>query len=192
MLLEEGSHFGRYIVGVRIGHGGTGDVYRAHDALVGRDVALKVLHLDAPAEEQPALGALLLREARAAAALDHPNVVSIFDVGEHEGRAYIAMELVVGRSLRTILAGAELPSLELRVAWLGDVAKALAAAHAKGIVHSDVKPENVRAADALPHLRRAVASCDSRFVRERLWSGLGAGARAPANGRFARFVRRVP
>jgi serine/threonine-protein kinase len=121
-----------------------GQVYRAYDELLRRRVALKLLHgsdvTDDAAKQSEALERVL-REARMAAALDHPNVVSIFDVGEHEGVAFIVMEFVLGQSLRTLVRG-ESP-IETRVQWLADVARALSAAHRAGLVHRDIKPENV-------------------------------------------------
>jgi eukaryotic-like serine/threonine-protein kinase len=102
-MLKPGDTFERYTIEAPLGQGGMGCVYRAHDARLGRRVALKVIS-DAEGVEAEA-DARLLREARAAAALDHPNVVSIFDVGEHEGTPYIVMELVDGRTLRAGGAG---------------------------------------------------------------------------------------
>jgi len=129
--------FGRYRIEALLGEGGMGGVYRAEDTTLGRRVALKVLHDgDEGSERAP-----LLREAKAAARLDHPNIVRIYDVGELDGRACIAMELVEGESLRELADGAA--SLEERVGWLVDTARALAAAHAAGIVHRDLKPDNI-------------------------------------------------
>ncbi len=88
----------------------------------------------------------ILREARAAAAIDHPNAVAIFDIGEHEGVCFIAMELVAGRPLRDLVGAPDIP-VERRLRWLADVARALAAAHRVGVVHLDVKPENVMVGD---------------------------------------------
>jgi serine/threonine-protein kinase len=112
-------------------------------------VALKILR--APDEERPTGASTtapesgpqrLLREARAAATLVHPNVAAIFDVGDVDGVPYIAMELVEGRSLRSYIGDPSVP-IERRVRWLADVARALGAAHERGLVHRDVKPENV-------------------------------------------------
>jgi serine/threonine-protein kinase len=152
VLLAPGDPFDRYVIDALLGEGGMGRVYSAHDSRLERKVALKILR--APGER--AFGttgsldsgassngpARLLREARAAAALDHPNAVAIFDVGEVDGTPYIAMELVDGRSLRAFIGDASVP-LERRLRWLIDVAHALGAAHEHGLVHRDVKPENV-------------------------------------------------
>ncbi|WP_437718506.1 protein kinase [Sorangium sp. So ce448] len=142
-MLKPGDSFERYTIEAAIGQGGMGCVYRAHDARLGRRVAVKVIAGGAVDEDA---GARLLREARAAAALDHPNAVSIFDVGELEGTPFIVMELVPGRTLRSAISGADAPT-STRVAWLSDVARALSAAHRRGLVHRDIKPENVMVRD---------------------------------------------
>jgi ABC-type branched-subunit amino acid transport system substrate-binding protein len=132
-----------------IGHGGMGYVYCATDTLLHRKVALKLLR--APTgpnggSELAASIARMLREARAAAALEHPNIVTIYDVGEvtlgGKPSCFIAMELVEGTPLRDYIGQVDLP-LATRVAWLTDIARALAFAHGRGIIHRDVKPDNV-------------------------------------------------
>ncbi|WP_437931860.1 protein kinase [Sorangium sp. So ce291] len=142
-MLKPGDSFERYTIEAAIGQGGMGCVYRAHDARLGRRVAVKVI---AGGAVDPDAAARLLREARAAAALDHPNAVSIFDVGELDGTPFIVMELVAGRTLRSAIGGPEVPG-SMRVAWLADVGRALAAAHRRGLVHRDIKPENVMVRD---------------------------------------------
>jgi serine/threonine-protein kinase len=139
-----GRRLGRYLVEGVLGEGGMGLVYRAHDTVLGRRVALKVL-LGVEAEsaiESGERGQRLVREAQAAASLNHPNAVAIYDVGEVEGVAFIALELVEGRTLRGYIGGRE-PALPQRIRWLVDVAAALSAAHREGLVHRDIKPENV-------------------------------------------------
>ncbi len=144
-MLTEGSRFGRYRILSALGKGGMGQVYHAVDTLLRRDVAIKILHAERASGEGRSLeesAALLLREARAAAALSHPNAVSVFDVGELEGTGYIAMELVRGRPLRAYVTDATV-AVERKVRWLSAVADALDAAHKAGLVHRDIKPENI-------------------------------------------------
>jgi TolB-like protein/tetratricopeptide (TPR) repeat protein len=117
-----------------------GEVWRARDPRLGRDVALKVL----PDEMVRDTGrvARFRAEARAASALNHPNIVTVYDIGEDEGRTYLSMELLEGVNLRQLLDGGGLPlSKALQIA--AQIAEGLAAAHARGIVHRDLKPENV-------------------------------------------------
>ncbi|HEY1814744.1 MAG TPA: protein kinase [Kofleriaceae bacterium] len=125
---------GRYRVVRPLGHGGMGDVYLAHDPTLERDVALKLLH------REVAHGGLR-EEAKALAALSHPSIVTVFEIGEHDGRDFIAMEYLPGRSLRDVLAG-HAPRAQL-LAICSKVAIAVEAAHRAGLLHRDVKPENV-------------------------------------------------
>jgi eukaryotic-like serine/threonine-protein kinase len=162
-VLKPGELIGPYEIRGFVGQGGMGQVYRAFDPRLERTVALKIIVIPESArdvrtrpegarttdrESDRISGSLsefsarLLREARAVAALSHPNVVAIYDVGESKGRLYLAMELVVGSSLRSFVGNLELP-LGRRIRWLVDVARALDAAHKSGIIHRDVKPENV-------------------------------------------------
>ena len=142
-MLRAGEAFERYTIEALIGQGGMGCVYRAFDPRLGRRVALKVI---SESSTHTAANARLLREARAAAAFDHPNAVAIFDVGELDGAPYIVMELVEGRTLRQA-AGDVTPPVSTRLAQLSGVARALAAAHQRGLVHRDIKPENVMVRD---------------------------------------------
>jgi len=140
VTLRTGQTFDRYRIEAVIGEGGMGAVYRAYDTRLQRVVALKVLR---PRMDGSTGGTgRILREARAAAALSHPNAVIIHDVGEHDGTAYIAMEHVEGSSLRAYVTDRTV-SYETRMRWLVAVAQVLAAAHEAGLVHRDVKPENV-------------------------------------------------
>jgi eukaryotic-like serine/threonine-protein kinase len=138
-MLKSGDAFERYTIEALIGQGGMGRVYRAYDPRLSRRVALKVI---SDGSTHAAANARLVREARAAAAFDHPNAVAIFDVGELEGAPYIVMELVEGRTLRQAAGDTPLP-IPTRLAQLSGVARALAAAHERGLVHRDIKPENV-------------------------------------------------
>ncbi len=145
-MLEKGDKVAHYVVEHMLGKGGMGAVYLAVDERLGRRVALKVILESERAEETREGAARLLREARAAASLTHPNVVSVFDVGEHEGRVYLAMEYVVGKTLREMMDEPDIP-WQKRLRWLVDAARALAAAHRSGLVHRDIKPENVMVRD---------------------------------------------
>jgi serine/threonine protein kinase len=136
-VLAPGQSFDRYVVEAMIGQGGMGAVFRAHDTRLRRAVALKVLTGSFPAEAR----ALLLREARIAATLNHPNVVMVFDVGEVSGVPFMAMELLDGRSLRHYVKNP--PPMPQRLRWLLDMARGLEVAHRAGLVHRDIKPANV-------------------------------------------------
>jgi len=137
-MLESGDKVGRFVVEHVLGEGGMGVVYQAHDENLGRKIALKVVATTGDAEAS----ARVLREARVIAALDHPNAVIIHEGGEINGEPYIAMELVPGQNLRTFVGKSDVPPAR-KIRWIQDVARVLAAAHRAGIVHRDVKPENV-------------------------------------------------
>ena len=129
---------GRYRLGERLGAGGMGMVFEARDTTLDRPVALKLLR---PGYEMDAAAERLQREARAMARLSHPNVVTVFDVGTHEGAVFVAMEKVVGDTLRGWLREAR-PTADV-IDVLDQAAKGLAAAHEAGLVNRDFKPENV-------------------------------------------------
>jgi predicted ATPase len=138
-MLSAGQRLGPYEIRAFIGRGGMGDVYRARDTRLGRDLAVKVL--PATAVEDGMAVERFMREARTASALNHPNVITIYEIGESERVRFIAMELVEGETLRTLVGRS--PRLE-HVAEIGtQAARALKVAHAAGIVHRDIKPENV-------------------------------------------------
>jgi len=131
----------RYCLDDELGHGGMGTVYRAHDILLDRDVAVKLVSREGLGSEGRSR---LLNEARAAARLNHPNIVAVYDVGESEGRPFIVMELVEGRSLHELRPR----DLAQILPIVRQVAEALEHAHTHGIVHRDLKPENVMVAPA--------------------------------------------
>ncbi len=138
--MRVGSKVGPYEVTAPLGAGGMGQVWRAHDSRLGRDVAVKVL----PAEfaSDPERLQRFEREARATAALSNPNILAVFDIGSHDGEPYIVEELVEGDSLRALLNRGEL-ALDTVAGLAAQIAGGLAAAHDKSIVHRDLKPENV-------------------------------------------------
>ena len=139
-VLEAGARVGHFVIQKLLGYGGMGIVYLARDDRLGREVALKLLRLNETGDLDGE--ARLLREARAAATIAHPNAVTIFDVGEHERVAYIAMERIEGKTLRELLRAGRFERTHA-VEVLLAVARALGAAHARGVVHRDIKPENV-------------------------------------------------
>jgi serine/threonine-protein kinase len=139
-MLTPGSKLGPYEIVSILGAGGMGEVYLAHDARLNRDVAIKVLPADRTLDE--AARQRFLREARAASALNHPNIITIYETDSHDGVAFIAMEYVRGRSLAELLQERPLADTEA-IAYATQIADALAKAHAAGIIHRDLKPGNV-------------------------------------------------
>jgi TolB-like protein/Tfp pilus assembly protein PilF len=135
-----GTTLAHYRILDKLGAGGMGEVYHAHDEQLDREVALKVL--PASSFSDPAARARLLREARSAAALNHPNICTIYEVGDADGQAYIAMELVEGKSLSDVLGPEGLPP-ETVLRCISHIADALEHAHGHGIVHRDLKCANV-------------------------------------------------
>jgi len=141
---SHGQRIGPYEIVSPLGAGGMGDVYRAHDARLGRDVALKVLPAAVAAD--PERLARFRREARAVAALNHPHIVTIFSIEEADGVPFMTMELVEGRTLDRRIAGGALSLAQVFDIGIS-LADALSAAHRKGIVHRDVKPANLMLSD---------------------------------------------
>jgi serine/threonine-protein kinase len=140
MTLSAGTRLGPYEILAPIGAGGMGEVYRAHDAKLDREVAVKVLPTQLTAN--PDALARFEREAKAVAALSHPNILAIHDFGTYEGVSYAVTELLEGETLRGKLDGATV-SQKQAVDWALQIAKGLSAAHGKGVVHRDLKPDNV-------------------------------------------------
>jgi TolB-like protein/Flp pilus assembly protein TadD len=140
MPVSVGDKFGSYEILAPLGAGGMGEVYKARDTRLGRTVALKLLPPELAAD--PVSRRRLLQEAQAASSLNHPNIVVLYDISSHEGRDFLVMEYVAGRTLKDLIPPGGLPFDQL--AGLGSqVALALGAAHAAGIVHRDIKPANI-------------------------------------------------
>jgi dipeptidyl aminopeptidase/acylaminoacyl peptidase len=139
-MLTAGSKLGPYDIVAKLGAGGMGEVWRARDPRIGRDVAIKVLP---PAfAGDPDRLRRFEQEAKATGALNHPNVLAVFDVGSHDGAPYLVSELLEGETLRERLAGGAIP-VRRAVELAEQIAQGLAAAHEKAIVHRDLKPENL-------------------------------------------------
>ena len=136
MSLSPGTHLGPYDILAPLGAGGMGEVWKARDMRLKREVAVKILTGEFAADS--ARRQRFEAEARAVAALNHPNIVAIYDVGTHDGTPYIVTELVYGEPL----AGSGLPLRKI-LDWAVQIANGLAAAHAAGIIHRDLKPANI-------------------------------------------------
>jgi serine/threonine protein kinase len=140
MALSSGTKLGPYEIQSLIGAGGMGEVYRAHDSRLDRTVAIKVLPPSYSADRDRLQR--FAQEARAAAALNHPNILSIFDIGDNHGSPYVVSELLEGETLREALKRGRI-SIRKATDYALQVARGLAAAHDKGIIHRDLKPENL-------------------------------------------------
>lgn len=142
MSIEAGTLIGRYEIQSLLGAGGMGEVYRARDPKIGRDVAIKVLPPDF--SDDAVRLARFEQEARAAGTLNHPNILSIYDVETHDGAPYVVSELLEGGTLREQMGGGS-SALPVRKAldYALQIALGLAAAHEKNVVHRDIKPENI-------------------------------------------------
>jgi serine/threonine protein kinase len=141
VTIPSGTKLGRYEIRSKIGAGGMGEVFRARDDKLNRDVALKVLPPDLAAHADRMRR--FVQEAQAAAALNHPNVAHIYEIGEAEGVHFIAMEFIDGQTLRELIHHKQI-QLKKTLRYLQHVAEGLAKAHAVGIVHRDLKPDNIR------------------------------------------------
>jgi eukaryotic-like serine/threonine-protein kinase len=134
---------GRYKILSVIGQGAMGVVYKAVDPVIDRVVAIKTINLNLNTDEIAEYEARFQQEIKAAGRLNHPNIVTIFDVGKNESCAYMAMELLDGKELKDILAQGGRPKVSETVDWIGQIASGLAAAHENEIIHRDVKPSNI-------------------------------------------------
>jgi serine/threonine protein kinase len=140
MAITAGTHLGPYEILSPLGAGGMGEVYRARDTRLEREAAIKVL--PANSARDPARLRRFEKEARSASSLNHPNIVTVHDVGDAEGIAFMAMELVVGRTLRDLIREGPLPTKRL-LSIASQLADGLSRAHDAGLIHRDLKPENV-------------------------------------------------
>src|SRR5262245_20552892 len=138
--ITPGMRLGRYEIVALLDAGGMGEVYRARDAELGRTVAIKIL--PAAFADHPDRLRRFELEARAAAALNHSNILAVYDVGQHDGTPYLISELLEGQSLRARLDAGRLP-VRTAIEFGIQIAEGVAAAHDKGIVHRDLKPENI-------------------------------------------------
>ena len=191
-----GTTLGRYRLLEPLGEGGMGRVYLAEDPSLHRRVAIKVLPPEVAGDADQRRRLLL--EARAASALNHPNILTIHDLGEEQGVLFVAMELVEGRTLRAWAGGRARPAAEA-VAVARQATRALAAAHAAGLVHRDLKPENlmIRTDGLLPILDCGLARSVSPLhdaetcAKSKIRCHVPCGARlAPAN--CAHALRSAP
>jgi eukaryotic-like serine/threonine-protein kinase len=139
MTPEVGQIFGPYEILGRVGSGGMGLVFRAWDERLHREVAIKLIR---DGYSVPGMRERFLQEARAASRLNHPNICTIFDIGEKDGNSYLVMELLEGETLKERITRGALSAEDI-VTYAREVADALSAAHGKGIVHRDIKPANI-------------------------------------------------
>src|SRR5512132_2524645 len=135
-----GRRLGSYDILDKLGEGGMGEVWRARDSRLNRSVAVKILPSEVAGD--PLRRERFEQEARALGALNHPNIVAVYDIGQSDGQAYIVSELVDGESLRAAIERGPVPARTL-LDLATQTAEGIAAAHALGIVHRDLKPENI-------------------------------------------------
>src|SRR6478736_1499335 len=139
-MLQPGTQIGRYEIQRKLARGGMGTVYVAHDPVLGRMVAVKVFIGDL---DVPAAAERFRREARAAASLNHTNIVTVFDFGEVASQPYIVMEYIQGETITEIIRRRTAVPLAEKLRWLEDLCAGAASAHKMDVVHRDIKPSNL-------------------------------------------------